>query len=93
MAFFKCGAVRLLVGVTPPGQPAQRGSTIYFQVNDIQRMFASLQGEGAQLMAEPTSSIEQPCQSFGWRSLLIRTGIRLAPSIREIYSKDRLTQI
>ena len=25
MAFFQCGAIRLLVGVTPAGQKAQRG--------------------------------------------------------------------
>ena len=30
MAFFQCGAVRLLVGVTPAGQKVQRGSQIYF---------------------------------------------------------------
>ena len=28
MAFFQCGGVRLLVGVTPPDQKAQRGSQI-----------------------------------------------------------------
>ena len=32
MAIFNCGGVRLLVGVTPPGQKPQRGSAIYFQV-------------------------------------------------------------
>jgi methylmalonyl-CoA/ethylmalonyl-CoA epimerase len=36
MAFFMCGSVRLLVGVMPAGQKAQRGSAIYFQVKDIQ---------------------------------------------------------
>ena len=36
MAFFMCGAVRLLVGVMPAGQKAQRGSAIYFRVPDIQ---------------------------------------------------------
>ena len=35
MAFFSCGNVRLLVGVVPSGQKAQRGSAIYFQVADI----------------------------------------------------------
>ena len=32
MAFFQCGTVRLLVGVIPQGQKAQRGSQIYFAV-------------------------------------------------------------
>jgi predicted enzyme related to lactoylglutathione lyase len=31
MAFFNCGGVRLLVGVLPAGQTAQRGSAIYFR--------------------------------------------------------------
>jgi methylmalonyl-CoA/ethylmalonyl-CoA epimerase len=35
MAFFMCGSVRLLVGVMPAGQKAQRGSAVYFQVKDI----------------------------------------------------------
>jgi methylmalonyl-CoA/ethylmalonyl-CoA epimerase len=30
MAFFQCGAVRLLVGVTPAGQKVQRGSAAYY---------------------------------------------------------------
>jgi methylmalonyl-CoA/ethylmalonyl-CoA epimerase len=29
MAFFQCGTLRLLVGVMPAGQKAQRGSQIY----------------------------------------------------------------
>jgi methylmalonyl-CoA/ethylmalonyl-CoA epimerase len=35
MAFFQCGSVRLLIGVPPAAQAAQRGSVIYFQVADI----------------------------------------------------------
>jgi predicted enzyme related to lactoylglutathione lyase len=42
MAFFQCGSVRLLVGVTPVGQKAQRGSQIYFGVKDIQSVYSSL---------------------------------------------------
>jgi methylmalonyl-CoA/ethylmalonyl-CoA epimerase len=53
MAFFMCGPVRLLVGVTPPGQKAQRGSAIYFQVKDIKGVFASLKTKGVQFLAEP----------------------------------------
>jgi methylmalonyl-CoA/ethylmalonyl-CoA epimerase len=40
MAFFNCGGVRLLVGVTPPAQKPQRGSVIYFQVPDIHAVFS-----------------------------------------------------
>jgi len=53
MAFFQCGSVRLLVGVMPPGQQAQRGSAIYFQVPDIQAVFASLKSHGVAFTADP----------------------------------------
>ena len=52
-AFFNCGGVRLLVGVTPPGTKAQRGSAIYFQVPDIGAVFSSLKGKGVRFTAEP----------------------------------------
>ena len=53
MAFFQCGAVRLLVGVTPAGQKAQRGSQIYFAVKDIQSVYSSLNNQGVQFKATP----------------------------------------
>jgi methylmalonyl-CoA/ethylmalonyl-CoA epimerase len=53
MAFFACGSVRLLVGVLPPGQPAQRGSAIYFKVPDIQGVHASLNARGVAFIAAP----------------------------------------
>ena len=53
MAFFMCGSVRLLVGVMPAGQKAQRGSAVYFQVKDILGVFAALQGSGVKFVAAP----------------------------------------
>ena len=53
MAFFNCGNVRILVGVVPPGQKAQRRSAIYFRVPDIRGAFASLRDNGVQFLAEP----------------------------------------
>ena len=53
MAFFQCGAVRLLVGVTPAGQKVQRGSQIYFGVKDIQSVYSSLGTQGVQFKAPP----------------------------------------
>ena len=53
MAFFNCGGVRLLVGVAPAGQKAQRGSAIYFQVPDIQAVHASLASKGVTFDAPP----------------------------------------
>ena len=51
MAFFMCGTVRLLVGVLPPSEKAQRGSAIYFRVADIQAVHAELQGKGVKFRA------------------------------------------
>jgi methylmalonyl-CoA/ethylmalonyl-CoA epimerase len=53
MAFFNCGGVRLLVGVLPPDQRAQRGSAIYFQVADISAVHSSLCGQGVHFREKP----------------------------------------
>jgi methylmalonyl-CoA/ethylmalonyl-CoA epimerase len=53
MAFFNCGGVRLLVGVHEPGHAPQRGSTIYFQVLDINAVYSSLKGKDVRFLAEP----------------------------------------
>jgi predicted enzyme related to lactoylglutathione lyase len=53
MAFFMCGSVRLLVGVMPAGQTAQRGSTIYFKAQDIHAVYAALSAKGVSFVAGP----------------------------------------
>lgn len=53
MAFFNCGGIRLLVGVMTAGQKAQRGATIYFQVDDIRAVHASLKEKSVSFGAEP----------------------------------------
>jgi len=53
MAFFMCGSVRLLVGVMPAGQRAQRGSAIYFKVPDIHAVYSSLSAKGVAFAAPP----------------------------------------
>ena len=53
MAFFNCGGVRLLVGVMPDGQQAQRGSAIYFKVADIHDVFETLVEAGAAFSGKP----------------------------------------
>ena len=53
MAFFMCGQVRLLVGIVPPNQKTQRGSTIYFRVKDIAAVYASLKENGVAFAASP----------------------------------------
>jgi methylmalonyl-CoA/ethylmalonyl-CoA epimerase len=53
MAFFNCGGLRLLVGVVPAGQKAQRGSAIYFEVADIHAVYSSLRSNGVSFKGEP----------------------------------------
>ena len=53
MAFFQSGDVRLLIGETPAGRPVQRGSAVYFQVEDIQGVFQTLSGRGVVFQAVP----------------------------------------
>lgn len=53
MAFFMCGAVRLLVGVLPPGQAAQRGSAIYFRVPDFDAVHTELAAKGGVFTQAP----------------------------------------
>src|SRR5262249_543427 len=53
MAFFDCGGVRLLVGVMPEGQKAERGSAIYFQVPDIGAVHVALKDKGVRFRQEP----------------------------------------
>jgi len=53
MAFFNCGGVRLLVGVMPARQKAQRGATVYFQVDDMRGVFSGLKDKGVAFSAEP----------------------------------------
>ena len=65
MAFFQCGAVRLLVGVMPAGQKAQRGSAIYFRVQDIEGVHASLREKGVEFKAPP-HVVNRSGQSETW---------------------------
>ena len=65
MAFFQCGTVRLLVGITPAGQKVQRGSAIYFAVKDIQAVYASLSAQGVQFKAAP-HVINRSAKSATW---------------------------
>jgi methylmalonyl-CoA/ethylmalonyl-CoA epimerase len=60
MAFFNCGGLRLLVGVVPPGQKAQRGSAIYFEVPDIHAVYSSLKSAGVTFKGEPHAVNRSP---------------------------------
>jgi methylmalonyl-CoA/ethylmalonyl-CoA epimerase len=64
MAFFACGDVRLLVGVVPLGQAAQRGSAIYFRVADIEAVHATLAALGVKFAAQPHPVHRMPASTL-----------------------------
>jgi methylmalonyl-CoA/ethylmalonyl-CoA epimerase len=53
LAFFKCGAVRLLVEVPSDKEFQRPGSVLYFVVDDIDRAFADLQERGVTFRGAP----------------------------------------
>ncbi len=53
MAFFRCGDVRLLVGVPESVEHRQRGGTVYFRVEDIHSVHATLASRGVAFQAAP----------------------------------------
>ncbi len=53
MAFFQCGTVRLLVGVHGGTGGVSRGSAVYFEVDDIQETFESLERKGVRFKSPP----------------------------------------
>src|SRR5262249_16687813 len=65
MAFFPCGAVRLLVGAMPAGQTAQHGSVIYFSVADSEGVYASLCEKGVEFKSPP-HVVNRSAQSETW---------------------------
>jgi predicted enzyme related to lactoylglutathione lyase len=68
MAFFQCGSVRLLVGVPPESTPYQRGSTVYFQVSDIQSAHTELSERGVEFQAQPHIVHRTSKQTCGWQN-------------------------
>lgn len=60
-----CGQVPLLVGVSPPGQQPQRGSAIYFSVDDIHAMHAALAAQGVTFAHAP-HVVHRTAQSALW---------------------------
>ena len=69
MAFFQCGAVRLLVGVPGPGHAAQRGSVIYFKVEEIGAVHAHLAAQGVRF-SQPPQAVHKSEQATLWMAQL-----------------------
>lgn len=78
MAFFNCGGVRLLVGVLPAGQKAQRGSAIYFRVSDIRAVFSDLKSRGVAFRAEPHAVHRTPSSELWLAEFVDPDGNQLA---------------
>jgi methylmalonyl-CoA/ethylmalonyl-CoA epimerase len=78
MAFFQCGAVRLLVGVTPAGQKVQRGSQVYFGVKDIQSVCSSLSTQGVRFKAPPQVVSRSPASEVWLAEFVDPDGNQLA---------------
>lgn len=53
MAFFRCGAIRVLVGVPSTPAHAARGGTVYFRVSDIRGVHATLTSRGVSFQVAP----------------------------------------
>ena len=87
MAFFDCGGIRLLVGVLPPGQSAQRGSAIYFSVRDIKGVHSALASKGVTFKAEPHVVNRTPTSELWLAEFVDPDGNQLA-LMSEVKSSD-----
>jgi methylmalonyl-CoA/ethylmalonyl-CoA epimerase len=52
MAFFQCGAIRLMIGLSEDAVPIG-GTILYFKVSDIQKVHATLIEEGVVFLQPP----------------------------------------
>jgi methylmalonyl-CoA/ethylmalonyl-CoA epimerase len=52
MAFFQCGAIRLMLG-TSDAHPPSDGTILYFRVEDIHRAYAELKARSVDIVQEP----------------------------------------
>jgi methylmalonyl-CoA/ethylmalonyl-CoA epimerase len=53
MAFFQCGATRLLLGAPEKAEFDHPSSIVYFSVDDIQAQHLAMASRGARFVAEP----------------------------------------
>jgi methylmalonyl-CoA/ethylmalonyl-CoA epimerase len=53
MAFFQCGAVRLLIGASEKAAPPNDNTILYFRVADLHGVHAALRDRGVAIVQEP----------------------------------------
>jgi len=59
MAFFQCGAVRLMIGSSEEAAPIG-GTILYFKVDDIQSTYAALKDKGVTFVDAPHLIAKMP---------------------------------
>ena len=68
MAFFRCGSVRVMLGL--PQKPEPRGGTIlYFRVGDLTRIHAALEAKGVAFVQPPHLVAKMPDHEL-WMAFL-----------------------
>jgi methylmalonyl-CoA/ethylmalonyl-CoA epimerase len=68
MAFFQCGAVRLMIGLSEETSPIG-GTILYFKVADIQRMHDALKGQNVVFVQPPHLVARMPDHDL-WMAFL-----------------------
>ena len=68
MTFFQCGGVRLMLGTSPQSAPCV-GAIVYFNVDDIQAAYTSLQERGVTFLQPPHVVARMPDHDL-WLTLL-----------------------
>jgi methylmalonyl-CoA/ethylmalonyl-CoA epimerase len=68
MAFFQCGAIRLMIGLSEEAVPIG-GTILYFKVSDIQKVHGVLVGKGVTFVQPPHLVARMPDHEL-WMAFL-----------------------
>jgi methylmalonyl-CoA/ethylmalonyl-CoA epimerase len=68
MAFFQCGTIRLMIGLSEESVSIG-GTILYFRVSDIQRVHGALKGRGAAFVQPPHLVARMPDHEL-WMAFL-----------------------
>jgi methylmalonyl-CoA/ethylmalonyl-CoA epimerase len=69
MAFFQCGPVRFMIGLSEQPASGASGTIIYFKVEGLQEIHAALSGQGIAFLAAPHVVARMPDHDL-WLALL-----------------------
>jgi methylmalonyl-CoA/ethylmalonyl-CoA epimerase len=68
MAFFQCGSIRLMIGVSEEAVPVG-GTILYFRVPDIQKVYATLSEKSVEFVQAPHLVAKMPDHEL-WMAFL-----------------------